>query len=45
MAAADLTLSSEELQRLTDASAPEMDDYPYGVAGISQRNRPITGGR
>jgi aryl-alcohol dehydrogenase (NADP+) len=45
MAAADLTLSAEELQRLTDASAPEMDDYPYGVAGIQQRNRPITGGR
>ncbi|MCP2032035.1 aryl-alcohol dehydrogenase-like predicted oxidoreductase [Okibacterium sp. HSC-33S16] len=45
MAAADLKLSSEELQRLTDASAPEMDDYPYGVAGIAQRNRPITGGR
>ena len=45
MRAKDLHLSADELQRLTDASAPEMDDYPYGVAGVNQRNRPITGGR
>jgi aryl-alcohol dehydrogenase-like predicted oxidoreductase len=45
MAASDLELSVDELQQLTDASAPEMDDYPYGVAGVKQRNRPIGGGR
>jgi aryl-alcohol dehydrogenase (NADP+) len=45
MAAVDLDLSADELQRLSDASAPEMDDYPYGTAGIQQRNRPVTGGR
>lgn len=45
MGAVDLQLSAEDLQRLTDASAPQMDDYPYGVAGISQRNRPVVGGR
>ena len=45
MAASDLDLSVDEIQRLTDASAPEMDDYPYGVAGVKQRNRPVAGGR
>ncbi|GGE98287.1 aldo/keto reductase [Mycetocola zhadangensis] len=45
MAASGLHLGGDELRRLTDASAPEMDDYPYGVAGVGQRNRPITGGR
>ncbi len=45
MAAVDLDLGVDELQRLTDASAPEMDDYPYGAAGVQQRNRPIEGGR
>ena len=45
MGAVDLDLSAEEVQKLSDASAPQMDDYPYGVAGIQQRNRPVTGGR
>jgi aryl-alcohol dehydrogenase (NADP+) len=45
MAAVDLDLGADELRRLSDASAPEMDDYPYGTAGIQQRNRPVTGGR
>ncbi|MBG6237106.1 aryl-alcohol dehydrogenase (NADP+) [Mycetocola sp. CAN_C7] len=45
MAAVDLDLSADELQRLTDASAPQMDDYPYGTAGVQQRNRRIEGGR
>ncbi|GHD41496.1 aldo/keto reductase [Mycetocola manganoxydans] len=45
LGAVDLALSAEELQRLTDASAPELDDYPYGAAGIAQRNRPVDGGR
>jgi aryl-alcohol dehydrogenase-like predicted oxidoreductase len=45
MGAVDLGLSAEELQRLTDASAPRIDDYPYGTAGVAQRNRKIEGGR
>lgn len=45
MAAVDLELSADELGRLTDASAPVMDDYPYGTAGVKQRNRPVDGGR
>jgi aryl-alcohol dehydrogenase-like predicted oxidoreductase len=45
MGAVDLALSAEELQRLSDASTPRIDDYPYGAAGIAQRNRKIEGGR
>lgn len=43
MAATDLLLTDEETQRLNDVSAPQMDDYPYGAAGVQQRHRPITG--
>lgn len=43
MGAADLSLTPEELQQLTDASAPRVDDYPYGTAGVNQRNREIAG--
>lgn len=45
MQAADLELTADELQRLTDASAPRVDDYPYGTAGAQQRHRNLTGGR
>jgi aryl-alcohol dehydrogenase-like predicted oxidoreductase len=45
MGAADLVLSDEEEQRLTEASAPRVDDYPYGAAGVQQRHRRLTGGR
>jgi aryl-alcohol dehydrogenase (NADP+) len=45
MGAADLELDAEELRRLTEASTPRVDDYPYGVAGAQQRNRKLTGGR
>ncbi|MEP7765501.1 aldo/keto reductase [Sanguibacter sp. 25GB23B1] len=45
MLAADLELSADEIQRLTEASAPRVDDYPYGTAGVQQRNRNLTGGR
>ncbi|MBI9115893.1 aldo/keto reductase [Sanguibacter suaedae] len=45
MQAADLELTGEEMQRLTDASAPRVDDYPYGTAGVQQRHRNLTGGR
>jgi hypothetical protein len=45
MGAADLGLTFHELQQLIDASAPRVDDYPYGTAGVEQRSRKITGGR
>lgn len=45
MAADSLELSTEQLDRLTLASAPEMEDYPYGTAGIQQRHRKLGGGR
>ena len=45
LGAVDLALTIEELQRLTDASAPRIDDYPYGTAGVAQRSRKIEGGR
>jgi aryl-alcohol dehydrogenase-like predicted oxidoreductase len=45
MGAADLNLTLDEMQQLTDASAPRVDDYPYGTAGVQQRNRKIIGGR
>ena len=43
--AADLELTGGELGRLSEASAPRVDDYPYGAAGVQQRHRPLTGGR
>ncbi|RWZ68098.1 aldo/keto reductase [Labedella populi] len=43
MAATDLVLSDEETQRLTDASTPRVDDYPYGTAGVAQRHRGLSG--
>jgi aryl-alcohol dehydrogenase (NADP+) len=45
MHAADLDLDPEQLARLTEASAPRVDDYPYGTAGVAQRHRKLTGGR
>ena len=34
LAAADLDLSAEQLDRLSEVSAPQADDYPYGPAGV-----------
>jgi aryl-alcohol dehydrogenase-like predicted oxidoreductase len=45
LGAAQLALSDEEISRLTDVSAPEVADYPYGKAGTNQRHRRIEGGR
>lgn len=42
LGAADLVLAPEELARLSEASAPRVDDYPYGAAGVRQRERSIT---
>ncbi len=45
LGAVDLALSADEMQALTDASAPSPDDYPYGVGGVQQRSRKLRGGR
>ncbi|MET4783351.1 aldo/keto reductase [Glaciihabitans sp. UYNi722] len=45
LGAVDLELSADEIQKLTDASAPQPDDYPYGTGGVQQRNRKLEGGR
>lgn len=45
LAAADLDLDTEDLALLSKASAPTPDDYPYGLAGVDQRRRNISGGR
>jgi aryl-alcohol dehydrogenase-like predicted oxidoreductase len=45
LAAADLDLPAEALARLTEVSAPQMPDYPYGPMGVDQRDRKVTGGR
>ncbi len=45
LAASSLELTHDELQVLNLASAPELEDYPYGVGGTNQRRRKIEGGR
>ncbi|WP_344797772.1 aldo/keto reductase [Frondihabitans peucedani] len=40
-----LGLTASEVETLSAASAPRIDDYPYGTAGVAQRNRKIEGGR
>jgi len=45
LGASDLELSAAEIARLSEASAPRADDYPYGTAGVAQRDRRIEGGR
>jgi len=45
LGAVDLELSPDELAELSAASAPRVDDYPYGRAGVAQRERSLTNGR
>ncbi|WP_182496078.1 aldo/keto reductase [Nesterenkonia jeotgali] len=45
LAADSLELSTEQLEQLTAASEPEIEDYPYGTAGVQQRHRKLSGGR
>lgn len=45
LGAADLDLGDDALARLSEASAPRVDDYPYGAPGVEQRDRSLTGGR
>ena len=43
LGAAGLHLSAEETALLDEASAPIVDDYPYGEPGVDQRDRAIPG--
>ncbi len=45
LGAVQLHLTDEDLARLTEASAPETEDYPYGGPGVNQRHRKLEGGR
>jgi aryl-alcohol dehydrogenase-like predicted oxidoreductase len=45
LGAAQLSLTQEEVDRLSTVSAPEIAEYPYGKGGRNQRNRKIEGGR
>lgn len=40
-----LKLSADDLKTLSDISKPVVAEYPYGAAGINQRNRKLEGGR
>lgn len=41
LGAAELELSDEDVRLLTEASAPQVADYPYGAAGVDQRGRTL----
>ena len=41
LGAADLRLTEKETEQLTEISAPDVSDYPYGAAGVAQRNRTV----
>jgi aryl-alcohol dehydrogenase-like predicted oxidoreductase len=45
LAAADVKLTPEEIERLTQASQPKLGVYPYGPMAQEQRSRKIEGGR
>lgn len=45
LGASGLDLTAAQLNQLTTASSPQVDDYPYGTAGVAQRNRMLAGGR
>ena len=45
LAAVDVQLSAEDIERLDLASDPGAADYPYGGPGTDQRSRQIAGGR
>jgi aryl-alcohol dehydrogenase-like predicted oxidoreductase len=43
LSAEALTLTAEEVRQLDEASAPLVADYPYGTAGVQQRDRRLPG--
>ncbi|HEV7624425.1 MAG TPA: aldo/keto reductase [Amnibacterium sp.] len=44
LAAVDLQLDADQLARLTEASTPRTEVYPYGPQAVQQRHRPIVPG-
>ena len=45
LGASDVELTDAQLAALDEASAPRVEDYPYGAPGVQQRHRRIDGGR
>lgn len=45
LAIAETHLADEDLAALSQVSAPDVPQYPYGEMGQAQRSRPIAGGR
>jgi len=45
LGASEVELTDEQLAALDEASAPRVEDYPYGAPGVQQRHRRIDGGR
>lgn len=45
LAAAELILTEDEIQRLTAVSEPQLEPYPYGAPAQQQRSRKLEGGR
>lgn len=45
LGATDLVLTEADHTTLNEASTPVTDPYPYGPAGVDQRNRNLTGSR
>ncbi|MGN6200652.1 aldo/keto reductase [Humibacter sp.] len=45
LGASDVELTDAQLAALDEASAPRVEDYPYGGPGVQQRHRRIDGGR
>ncbi len=45
LGAANVALTAAEIATLSEVSAPQVSDYPYGAAGTQQRFRNIRGGR
>nr|WP_269449770.1 aldo/keto reductase [Auraticoccus cholistanensis] len=41
LGAVDVVLEPEQRQRLDEVSAPMLEDYPYGTAGVNQRHRAL----
>ncbi len=45
LGAGEIELTDAQLAALEEASAPRVEDYPYGKPGVQQRHRSIEGGR
>ncbi|MCY7411800.1 MAG: aldo/keto reductase, partial [Salinibacterium sp.] len=43
LGSSDIDLTADEVTRLSEASAPRIDDYPNGSGGVAHRRRNIEG--